>query len=104
MHQVLGVDAATVLYFVAGALGTAGRVWLSPTLPNLGARLVIESVSGGAGGILLPGLGAAIFPAAALTLPPIYKAALILLMTGSSSFAIGEILARFGVGTSEEKK
>lgn len=99
----LGIDASTVAYFAAGVLGTAGRVWLSPKLPNWGPRLLVESISGGAAGILLPGLGGTMFPAAAMALAPISKAALILLVTGSGSFAVGEILARFGIGKGDPK-
>ena len=85
----------TLVYFLAGALGTAGRVWLSTTIENRGRRMVVETLSGGCGGIILPYLGTAWLPGSVWTFPPIVRAAVIFLVAGSGSLITGEIIARF---------
>jgi len=98
MHGALGVAS---LYFVFGAGGTAARVALSPTIafgPN--RRTVVEVVSGGMTGIILPYVGFGVLTTLGVdqahieAFPAIVKAALVWVINFTGSFAIGEIIAR----------
>lgn len=102
----LGIDATTVLYFLFGAGGTAGRILASPTIESMQAgsiwvpsrRLVIETMAGGVAGFVLPYFGAALASKIGLDaatvagIPPIIKAGLVGLLSFSTSIGIGEII------------
>lgn len=87
-----------LLYFLAGGGGSLGRVWLSSTIPNRGPRTIVETVSGGAYGIVLSYIGSTWLPEAVWTFPPIFRAAFIFLITGGSSLLVGDVLARIRGG------
>ena len=101
----LGIDATTVLYFLFGAGGTAGRVALSPTIDSTkpdswlpSKRFVIETLIGGVAGFVLPYFGAILGSTIGLDaatvagIPPIIKAGIIGLVSFSTSIGIGEIM------------
>lgn len=102
IEEIFGTGPAaqwvSLIYFIAGALGTAGRVWLSPELENKSRRMTVETLSGGAAGMLLPHVGTALVPEAVWNIPVIYRAAAILLTTGGGSLVIGDVIGRFGGG------
>jgi len=91
-----------VLYFIAGALGTAARVALSTTLEfGLNRRTVIEVFSGGVAGYVLPYFGSAFtvmvgLPAEEIAkVPPPIKAGILFFLAVSGSLLGGELLARW---------
>lgn len=93
----------TLLYFIFGAAGTAGRVALStdPALDfGLNRRTVVEVISGGVAGFVLPYFGAGLaglagIPAESIVgMPVIIKAGLVFLVAGAGSLSVGEIVAR----------
>ena len=98
-------NLAYLLYFIAGAGGTAGRVALS-TVMVLGVnnRSIVEIISGGVGGIVLAYFGTPL--AVAIGLPPeavkgvpaIIRACLVFLAAGAVSLGTGEVLARLKGG------
>ena len=94
-----------MIYFLFGAAGTAGRVALSPTLEfGLNTRTVVEVITGGVAGFVLPyfgglaapmvGLDAATFAAT----PMIIKAGIVFLLSGMASLVSGDILSRLRGG------
>lgn len=89
------------LYFVFGAAGTGARIALSPTIGfGLNKRTVVEILSGGMTGIVLPYVGFGILTTLGVdqahieAFPTIVKAALVWILNFTGSFAIGEIIAR----------
>jgi hypothetical protein len=96
----------TLGYFVAGAAGTFGRVWLAPTMEvGVNKRAIVEVVSGGVAGIVLPWiatLSAGLVGVDRTTVAAIpfgVKAGIVFLLAVSGSLVTGEILARFRART-----
>lgn len=96
----------TLLYFVFGAAGTAGRVALSPTLEfGLNKRTVVEVVTGGVAGFVLPYFGSVLAPMVGLdaatfaSTPVIIKAGIVFLLSGMGSLVSGDIITRFRGGS-----
>lgn len=102
MQELFGKGPAApwvmTIYFFAGALGTFLRVLISTGLPNKQQRMIVETILGGAAGVILPNLGAAWLPEAVWAFPPVVKAFAILFLSGSTSLIAGEILGRFKGG------
>jgi hypothetical protein len=95
--HTLGIEAATVLYFLAGGGGTFLRVLVSPVLPSWGKRMVSETVAGAVLGILVPSFLGAILPAGLVSpeqlaaAPPILKAAGVFFAAYTGSASVGEV-------------
>ena len=92
-----------LLFFIAGAGGTTCRLLLSPTIVfGMNRRTVVEVVTGGMLGILVPYFGTFVLNAFGVTvtqeaiasLPPAVKGAGIWLLNFAGSFSVGEFLAR----------
>ena len=95
----------TLLYFIAGAAGTFGRVWLSPEMDlGLNKRAVVEVVSGGVAGFVLPWFGtilagvSGLSPETMAAMPPWIKAGIVFLLAGSGSLVVGDVLTRIRGG------
>ncbi len=95
----------TLLYLIAGAAGTFCRVWLSPEMElGLNKKAVVQVISGGVMGFVLPYFGAIFASLAGLTpeqvaaMPPHIKAGVMFLLSGSISLIWGDISARIGGG------
>lgn len=98
--NALGLDAATIAYFVAGLIGSLARVCVGTTQSPLNRRTIADVVMGAIGGMVLPwlgtGLGASIGidAADAAKFPVIVKAAIVALMMYAGSHAFASILHR----------
>jgi hypothetical protein len=91
----------TLIYFLAGAAGTFGRVWLSPALEvGINKRAIVEVVSGGVAGVVLPWIATlsaglvGVDAAVAASMPIGVKAGIIFLLAGSGSLVAGDLITR----------
>ena len=93
----LGIDAATVAYFIAGLVGSLARVAVG-SQSTFSRRTWADVIMGALGGMILPwlgvGLGSSIGvdAADAAKFPVIVKAAIVALMMYAGSHAFAAIL------------
>lgn len=107
--DALGLDTATIAYFIAGLVGSLARVCVGTTQSPLNRRTIADVIMGAIGGMVIPWLGAGfgesigINAADSAKFPVVIKAALIALMMYAGSHAFASILHRHTRGREDER-